>query len=205
MLQDKSPILKQDTIHFLQSNRNAVLCKQEVDYLLSNSGTHFCIVFFYLSEHNKVLYKETFKKSFLKENLNSFEEEDLYYLYEGIRNQIKQDFDDIFFILHHFLIHINRRPFQNLLIDLLNNPNYKINEIIVTQNLLGKALENNKKLSCFQIKLIKAILSIESTTVNKYVQSLNLSLKISEVNGCKAYFKNWYLQLKNKNIEIFFE
>lgn len=194
--------LERETLNSLEIYKKSSLPEEEAQFLLSKSKDNFCFVFYYLSENSRVLNRHTFRNSFLKENLKFFSEEELYYLYEGMKNQL-QKFDDFYLLFHHFLIHLNRRTFQNLLLSILSDPGYKANEIIISQNLLIKITENINIPTIFHLKAIQSIVNNEM--VKKYVTALNLKLHFKQITGCKTFFKHWYCNLKIKTIEIVFE
>jgi hypothetical protein len=186
---------KTDLITFLKLNKEIVFCEEELNDLLSTAENDFCLIFYYLSISNRVLSEKTFRNSYLRSNLNNLSEKDLYFLYGGIRNQLKLKFYDFFYLFHHFAIHTDKRPFQSLLLSLFNENDYKLNEIIISNNLLIKILELNnlENPSIFQLKFLKCILEMKSLIITKYLKSLNLKLEFNGLIGCKSYFMKWYL------------
>lgn len=193
-----------NAICFLKANKGIVLCEKEVDNLLNLCQNDFCLAFYLLSDSNRVILEKTFRKSFLRQNLKNFSDEELYFLYEGIRNQIRLKFDDFYLLFHHFLIHLNKKPFQSLIISIISEFDYKFNEIIITNDLLSKIMENSAKPSVFQLKFLKWISEVRNPSIERYIKSLNLNFNFGDVTGCKTYFKQWYEKLRSRSIVIRF-
>lgn len=169
---------------------------------------NFCVLFFQLSEPHKLLDEKTFRKSYLRASLAKFTEKDLYYLYAGILNQLGQGFDDFYMLFHHFLLHLDSRPFQNLMSTLFSNLNkksaIKLNECIVSNDLLGKCLQKVEEPTNFHLKFLVFISQNRNPVVVDYVKSLQLSLIFRGINGSKAYFKNWYINQNAGGVRIVF-
>lgn len=206
-IEKKSSEMNQQELEYfysLKTIRGGDISEGEMHEILENAKEKYFITFLFLSEGQRVLSVNTFRNSYLRNNLAKFNEEELYFIYEGIRNQIRQNFDDFYFLFHHFLIHKDHKAFQNLVISLFANSSYKLDEIIVSNDLLTVFLRDSQTPSVFQLSILKAILESESSVIREYVKRLNLQLNFSGITGCKSYFKSWYTRFSFRPLSITF-
>ena len=84
---------------------------------------------------------------------------------------------------------------------LFEHPSYKLNELIVSQDLLTRFLGDVTFPSVFQLKVLRKVLETENKCVQEFVKKLDLNFEFS---GIKAYFRAWYKQLPSKPVNIRF-
>ncbi|ELA42257.1 uncharacterized protein VICG_00656 [Vittaforma corneae ATCC 50505] len=189
-----------DVLEYLKANRKTKFNEDDVFSVLEGMSAQYCLAFYFLSESNRVINAKTYKLSFLFKNLESFPEEDLYYLSEGIKNQIFLCFDDFFIVIHMFFSVnlLKHTPIQNLLIFLLQNFDYKMREFLISTSILKELFFIEGGSTTFHFKLLKILLDSDNPMFTLFLGSLNLKINISEPIGCQKYFKPWYNSLREE-------
>lgn len=182
-----------DLLDYLKLNSGLVLKSDEIAYFLESPINEYAQVIFHLSETNKIIFWQTFRKTYIFENYCNFNEEEMYFLCEAMKNQVQNGHDDFFYIMHHFFKNIGASwPLQRLFIYLSSTMCFKLREFIITENLVEKVLKNKNTPDIFKIKLIKAVTDAKSLALNEYLCDKKLKLEMKQPRGCLAFFKKWY-------------
>lgn len=181
-------------IEFLKQNRRVRFNEEHLNSLLDNLSFSYPIVFFFLSENNKVLSVERYRNSFIDRNVENFTEEDLYYITEGIKNQIILGFDDFFFVMHKFFTTklLEYKPIQSLFLFLLNRFNYKMREIVMTseETFFRRDLDLD-----FKIQILVKFLESNNNNFLEFLKSHRIEIDSKTLIGINAFFIKWYEKL----------
>lgn len=192
--------LEKDILFFLKNNRRSKFDEKYVFTTLETLKNNFSIIFYLFSESNRVLNAENFRQSFLYKNLENFSEEELYYITEGLKNQIILEFTD-FYIVNHLFFTIKllkMHPIRNLLLFTLQNFDYKMREFLISTEILKKMFEDENKVfeDLFYFKLLKILIESTDKTVIAHLKDLNLKINIKNGEGVKRFLKLLYEELE---------
>lgn len=203
--------LSTDPLSFIKANRKTQLSQEDVSKTLQSHIDDFPVIFHLLSELNQVINASTYLQSHLYRNLNTFTEEQLYYIVEGIKNQLVLGFDDFFIVMHRFFSCelLRHRPVQGLLLYILQNFDYRVREFLITTDLISKFFTEEilgDIDATFYLKWLKVMLENDNEVFLIFLDGLRIEIRLPEPKGCRKYFKEWYEDLSSikKRIKISF-
>lgn len=141
-----SELSDENLLNFIKESPHHRLSQNDINYIMEIPSSLYPEIVYYISEYNKVIYWKTFRRTFLYENYNNFNQKDLKYLVEAMKNQIIMGFDDPYYILDYFLKNIAissplQRYFTFLTTKTPNSNlhlNFKIREYLITNGILKK-------------------------------------------------------------------
>lgn len=177
----------------LKSNPATQLKTEDVLCIMESPSPSYARTAFFLSETNRIIFWETYRKTFLFENYDNFDEEEMYYLCEAVKNQILQGFDDFYLVMHHFFRKLKHSlPLQGLFVFLLESFSFELRELILTHGVLEGIIEDDSVSPVFKLKVIKKVLQANHPVLNEYLTCKKFRVSIKDPTGCIEYFRKWY-------------
>lgn len=166
---------------------------EDVLRIMESPSSFYAQTVFFMSEANKVIFWETYRKTLIFENYDRFDEEEMYYLCEAVKNQILQGCSDFYLVMHHFFRRLEQStPLQNLFVFLLGSFGFEMRELILTHGILEDIVRNDSISLVFRLKVIKKVLEADHPVLNEYLASRRLKMSIKSPSGCIEYFRRWY-------------
>lgn len=180
-------------LDFLRSNPAVRLKTEDVLRIMESSLPLYAQTVFFLSETNRIIFWETYRKTFIFENYNNFSEEEMYYLCEAIKNQISQGFNDFYFVMHHFFMKLEHSPpLQGLFVFLLESFGFELRELILTHGIFENIIRNDSVSLVFKLKVVKRVLEAGHPILDEYLANKRFKIPIKSLTGCTEYFRRWY-------------
>lgn len=181
-----------DLVNLLRSNPARVRV-EDVLRIMESSSPFYAQTVFFLSETNKVIFWETYRKTLIFKNYDSFGEEEMYYLCEAAKNQILQGLDDFYLVMHHFFGKLEQSaPLQGLFVFLLGSFGSEMRELILTHGILENIVKSSSVSQVFKLKVIKKVLETDHPIMNEYLISKRFRMTVKSPSGCMEYFRRWY-------------
>lgn len=115
----------------METNVNSmVLTDEQLICLIYEPHSCSARLFYFLSKKYCTVRLKDFKKSYIFRNIKKFNDDELYYIYEGLRAQIEQNFNEVYFLLHHLIMEPIGPAAQEFLIYLVELNDFRFREYL---------------------------------------------------------------------------
>lgn len=204
-------LVDQELLNFIKNNPTYKFSTYEINYIMNTPSIIYSQIVYFLSENNKIFDFKNYKKTFLFFNYEKFNEEDLKYLSEAMKNQILQGHDDPYIVLEHFLKNILKSSaLQRYFIYITSktlccniNLNYKIREFIITnKNFLEKIFKCQNLSNIFKGKLIFNLFNNYNEILMECLEEKKYTVVFKDLENCMIFFTKYEVDPSIMNISL---
>ncbi|KAI4292837.1 hypothetical protein PAPHI01_2111 [Pancytospora philotis] len=192
---DPSVLDDEELCEAVFSNPERKYPDEAVARMLGRQLKSYAKLFYTLSASNRTLCARTYKDTHLHKGYDSFGEEDLMYLCEGIKLQLAMGLDDFYLITHYFFRRLPSSPqLCRFLMFLMADCDFRLREFLVSHDVAAAVLGRPVRTAldeAFAAKFVKSLVELNSSAIEERILGSDTAVTLRLSSGYSDFFVHW--------------